>query len=229
MSTNNFHQACITYRSLRELGYPEKATLKLVGDRHRLSKVQRNCLYRGIVVGDLAAMRRAKTVEAASIKEASLGVDWYNVLITVESHLKGQAVFLCDDGIVRDSSGLHGSYRPTDLTILARGGILRCVAEMRPRALDVYLDSPLAFSGLMATELRDLLQSASIPAHVILAHSADYPLKSYPGIVASSDSIVMDAAPLIFDLARWVLQSAFGFRAPDLHALFPSSPEAPLQ
>ena len=51
MSTYNFAEACATYRILRERGYPEKATLKLVGDRHRLSRIQRNCMFRGVIVG----------------------------------------------------------------------------------------------------------------------------------------------------------------------------------
>ena len=158
-----------------------------------------------------------------------LGIDWYNVLITVESYLKGQQVFLCEDGVVRDSAGLHGSYRPTEPTIRAREEILRCVRAMAPRHLDVYLDSPLAFSGLMASELRDLLSSASFPAEVHLAHSADYPLKSHLGIVASSDSVVLDAASRVLDLSRCVLEDSFGFTTPDVHDLFPSTPGEPSQ
>jgi hypothetical protein len=229
MSTKNFEAACTTYRLLRDLGYPEKATLKLVADRHRLSKVQRNCLYRGVVSSAHAAARKAKIVDAALVEGELLGVDWYNVLITVESYLKGQVVFLCDDGILRDSSGVHGSYRPTELTQRARDQILSCIHGMNPRHVDVYLDSPLAFSGVMATEIRDLLQGAVFPSNVLLAHSADYPLKSHTGIVASSDSIVIDAASRIIDLARCVLERAFAFKAPALHELFPSSPEAPSQ
>src|SRR5208337_5604124 len=111
MSTNNFAEACATYKLLRDKGYPEKATLKLVGDRHELSRIQRNCMFRGVIGEITAARRRAKIVAPSVVSGQPLGLDWYNVLITVESYLRGQLLFVADDGMVRDASAAHGSYR----------------------------------------------------------------------------------------------------------------------
>ncbi len=133
MSTSNFAEACGTYKLLREKGYPEKATLKLVGDRHRLSRIQRNCIFRG-VTGELAAARRkAKIVAPDAVSGRPLGLDWYNVLITVESYLRGQVLFLGDDGMVRDASAAHGSYRTAAHTSAAIEEIVREIARLETR------------------------------------------------------------------------------------------------
>lgn len=224
MSTNFFAEACAEYKHLREKGYPEKATLKLVGDKHRLTRMQRNSMFRGIVVETLAGPRRSKIVRPADVPGSSLGIDWYNVLITVESYLRGLPVFISDDGIVRDSSATHGSYRRSELTARALQEIAGELTIMAPSRIDVFLDAPIAFSGLMAEEVRRKIGEIPCPAQVSVAHSADYPLKSYIGIVASSDSVILDSAPRILDLPRVVLQQCFQFIPPLLHELYLFSP-----
>jgi hypothetical protein len=229
MSTNNFAEACATYKLLREKGYPEKATLKLVGDRHRLSRLQRNCLFRGVIVQRAADERRKKIAAPASLSGQALGLDWYNVLITVESYLRGQILFLADDGMVRDASETHGSYKAGALTVRAMSEILYEVGLQGPSRVDAYLDMPMAFSGLMAEELRTRLAALPCPVEVDLVASADFPLKTYAGVVASSDSVVLDSCTRVVDLARAVLEDRFGFTPPAVHDVFPGSPESPPQ
>jgi hypothetical protein len=224
MSTYIFSTACAEYKYLREKGYPEKATLKLVGDRHRLTRAQRNSMFRGTVVEALAGPRRKKIVLPADVQGGSLGIDWYNVLITVESYLRGSPIFISDDGIVRDSSETHGSYRRSELTARALQEIAAELKSMAPSRIDVFLDAPIAFSGLMAEEVRLMTAGIPCPAEVSVAHSADYPLKGYAGIVATSDSVILDSAQRILDLPRSVLQRRFRFIPPLLHDLHASSP-----
>jgi hypothetical protein len=227
MSTNYFQDACATYKYLRNRGYPEKASLKLVADRHRLSRLERNCLFRGIVVDDTASFRRKKVL--VTVAGRPLAIDWYNVLITVESYLRGQQLFLADDGVVRDASATHGSYRTSDLTSRAMQGIVEVLHRLQPARVDVWLDEPIAFSGRMAEELRGRMASLLCPALVELAPSADYPLKRYPGVIATSDSVLLDNASAVFDLARGALQEAFGFTPLPVLNLFPQDAEEPRQ
>jgi len=227
MSMCDFSGACSTYRLLREQGYPEKATLKLVGDRHRLSRTQRNCLFRGVVPARAAAERRARLVSAAAVAGQTLALDWYNVLITVESYLRGDTLFLCDDGLVRDASATHGSYRTGPVTARAMEEILAMIERLRPARVEAYLDHPIAFSALMAEELRTLLaEGVRSPGdvRVTLERSADFALKASTGIVASSDSAVLDRRPRAFDLAHAVLRERFHFTPPPVHDLFPQVP-----
>jgi hypothetical protein len=227
MSTNYFQDACDTYRYLRNRGYPEKASLKLVADRHRLSRLERNCLFRSIVIDDTASRRRKKVLFAVSGKP--LAIDWYNVLITVESYLCGRQVFLADDGVIRDASATHGSYRSTHITGRAMTAIVDALCRLLPTRVDAWLDAPIAYSGEMADELRGRLAVLPCPASVKLAQSADYPLKTYPGVVATSDSVLLDSAQEIFDLARRVLEDGFGFIPRPVLALFPASAGEPQQ
>ena len=224
MSTNHFATACREYRFLRERGYPEKGALKLVSDHHRLSRAERNSLFRGVVQGAVARERLAKLVDTGGVRGQRIGVDWYNVMITVESYLRGQPVFLCDDGILRDSSATHASYRRGPVSERAIDSILAALAATQPAAIDAFLDSPIAHSGLLAEELRGRLETLGARASVELSHSADYPLKSYTGVVASSDSVILDRAAHVFDLARFTLELRFAFTPPPLEELSIAAP-----
>jgi len=224
MSTSFFAEACAEYKYFREKGYPEKATLKLVGERHRLTRVQRNSMFRGIVVDAVAGPRLRKIVLPENVRGRSLGIDWYNVLITLESYLRGSPVFVSGDGVVRDSSETHGSYRSSELTVRAVREIAGELMDMAPSRIDIFLDSPIAFSGLMAEEVRLMVADVPCPAEVSVAHSADFPLKGYEGIVATSDSVILDSARQVVDLPRSVLQRRFNFIPPLLGDLDSSSP-----
>ncbi len=206
-------EACDEYRYLLSKGYPETAALKLVGDRHRLSRLERNCLFRGIVDDGTAESRRRKMVLPDEARGSCLGIDWYNVLITAETYLKGGMVFLADDGVTRDAAAVHGSWRRSAMTGPATDAVVSALGRMEPGRIDVFLDSPVAFSGELAAELRcrvgEAVQSAACT--VSLAASADWPLKRYEGIVASSDSVVLDSAGKVLDLARHALEWRYGF------------------
>jgi hypothetical protein len=197
-----FQEAISDYRFLKNRRYPEKAALK------------RNCLFRAVFAQEDCLRRIRKLVEPGAVVGRDLGVDWYNVLITVESYLKGSPVFVADDGLVRDSSGIHGSYRAGKLTSTAIDRILGALGSLKPRRLHLYLDSPIPFSGVMADSLRERLEGMGIDHVVEVQPSADYPLKSYEGIVATSDSTIVDreAVAQVLDLARNVLESAFRTR-----------------
>jgi hypothetical protein len=229
MSTDNFSEACATYRLLREKGYPEKATLKLVGDRHGLTRIQRNCLFRGVVDGATAERRRLKLAAPEEARGQPLALDWYNVLITIESYLHGHVLYVADDGVVRDSSETHGSYRTGQDTPRAVEEIVVVIERLGPSRVDAFLDMPIAFSGLMAETLRKRLAVLPCPVGVSLAASADFPLKTSTGIVATSDSALLEACPRVMDLGAAVLAAKFNFHPPPVHQLFAGSPGSPPQ
>ncbi len=217
-----FQDAIEDYRYLKNRGYPDKAALKLVSDHHRLNSVLRNCLFRAIFSYSDCENRKAKLIAAGDVEGHVLGVDWYNVLITVESYLKGFPVFISDDGLVRDSSGVHGSYKPGKITERAIGEILSLITALKPSRVELFLDSPISFSGDMAEELRSRLsRTLPVPYSVSVFPSADYPLKSFDGIVATSDSSIIDREQVyqVIDLARHVLERSFEAQIPAVQML----------
>ena len=211
----SFKIAIEDFRYLKNRNYPDKAALKLVSDHHRLNAMQRNCLFRGVFSASDSMLRRAKLAAAEDVKAQLLGVDWYNVLITVESYLKGYPVFISDDRLVRDSSGVHGSYKASKITERGITQILSVLAALNPKRVEIFLDSPISHSGDLAEQLRSSLsRTVSMPHRVSLFPSADYPLKSFGGIVATSDSSIIDRPQVkqVFDLARFVIESSFQAR-----------------
>ncbi len=211
--SNHFRASIRDYRTLKERGYPDKASLKLVADRYRLNSQTRNCLFRGVVAPAVSRSRGKKLLSAAKLRRARLGVDWYNVLITVESYLKGYPVFVADDGVLRDSAGVHGSYRPGRVTEPAIRVILDSLGNLGLAGVDIYLDAPISNSGKMARDLRErnAFRPPAPAVTVSVELSADYPLKRYSGVVATSDSAIMDSenVGLIFDLACFVLRKHY--------------------
>lgn len=213
----SFPQAMEDYRYLKNRGYSDKAALKLVGDRWRLSALERNCLFRAVFSDEDCRLRRGKLVAAPLVRGRPLGVDWYNVLITVESYLKGFPVFVAEDGLVRDSSGVHGSYRAGKVSQRASQLILAQLNDLGPARLELFLDSPISYSGALADSLRrEIALHTPFPAEVSLSPSADFPLKSFAGVVATSDSSIIDRESVraVLDLARLVLETSFGARLP---------------
>ncbi|OHD67525.1 MAG: hypothetical protein A2177_01725 [Spirochaetes bacterium RBG_13_68_11] len=152
-------------------------------------------------------------VRSDDVRGSCLGIDWYNVLITAETYLKGGMLFLADDGVTRDAAAVHGSWRRSPLTGPAIDAIVSALGRLEPGRIDVFLDSPVAFSGELAAELRSRIGEAVSGAAftVALAASADWPLKRYQGIVASSDSVVLDSAIMVLDLPRHALGWRYGF------------------
>jgi hypothetical protein len=211
-------QAITDYRYLRERGYPPNASLKLVGDRCGLTARERNLLFRGVLPAAVARARAAKLVTPEGAAGHPIGVDWYNVLITVESYLKGSRVFLADDGVIRDAAAVHSSYRAGAVTGQAALLLAGSLTALSPARVDVFIDSPVAYSAEMACRLRGLLAGAPFEAGIEVVGSPDYRLKDYPGIVASSDSAIMDRAARILDVPRYSLREAFGFEPPALSA-----------
>jgi hypothetical protein len=220
---HNFANAVKDYRYLRNRCFPDKGSLKLVGDRYELNRLQRNILFRGVVRADCAAARAAKLVSWEKIEKKPFAIDWYNVLITVESYIKGLPVFLADDGLVRDATGLHGSYRMSRITDQAFDKLMQSLCELAASRITVFLDSPIAFSGEMATRIRRRAADVG-EVDVRVVPSPDYHLKAFDGVVASSDSVIVDNATQVFDLPRFTLESTFDFRAEELLSLTQTGP-----
>ena len=97
------------YRLLLDRGYPVKATVQLVGNRHGLERAERIVLFRGVLDRDRSALIRSRTL-ARLPGEASLAVDGYNVLFTIANYMKGHPLFVATDGLLRDAGGAHGRF-----------------------------------------------------------------------------------------------------------------------
>ncbi|MFP4363367.1 MAG: DUF434 domain-containing protein [Spirochaetia bacterium] len=206
MSTYYFLNGCKDYQYLINRGYPEKAVRKVVGDRYRLTGDQRNALLRGVFSQEESMERRNKLIPFEQIQQNRIGIDWFNCLITVESYLKGKPVFISTDNLIRDSAANHGSYRKTKITEKALKTFYTAITSLEPIEAVFYIDSPVSFSGKMASDLRTMFRDRP-EVSIEVTKSADYPLKRFAGIVCTSDTIIINASTKVFDLAGYIITS----------------------
>lgn len=171
-------------------GYAGRSALKLVGDRHELVARQRMAVRRS-ACSDLSLERRRRhQVDLAG--GARVGLDGYNVLITVESALSGGVVLGARDGCRRDLASTHGTYRKVHETQPAITLIAEHLSARGVKQLDWYLDRPVSNSGLLRQFITEVLTDWPGAVEVQLVDSPDRVLADYDGIVATSDSWILD-------------------------------------
>ena len=207
--TEDFKAACREYFYLIGRDYPERGTLKLVGDRRRLSRDQRTVLYRGIS-SSLHAARRSKKL-TRQITGCRMLVDGYNVLFTLLNYRLGRFLFLSTDRYLRDAGALHGKIRNEALLRECAGLMMVYLSAERPVQIDIYLDSPVSHSQKHAGLLQAMMDEHGLKGTCYVVHSADWPLKRLNnGIIATSDSVILDQSEApVFDLSRHILERAF--------------------
>ncbi len=179
-------------------GYPPAASLKLVGDRHRLHDRQRTAVTRAACAEGKRDRRAAAEVAPETVRGERLWVDGFNLIVTVEAALSGGVLLRCRDGTVRDLSSVHGSYRAvqeTDAALSLAGAELE---GWGPAAVHWLLDRPVSNSGRLAGRIREVAQAQGWPWTVELLFNPDAELIRAPGIAVTSDSAILDGA------ARWL-------------------------
>jgi hypothetical protein len=209
--SNEFNDAARDYLYLLEKGYPQKAIIKLIGDRYSLSGTERTLLYRGLTTAANRTYRASLLLDEAGIKQKSLYIDGYNVLITIGSYLNGSLVFIANDNFLRDASEIHGKVFRTELFDRGILLIIDYLKQADAGSAHFYLDRPVSKSGILAARVNQLLEEHSFPGGALTVRSPDYELKQLgSGIVCSSDSTIIDKTQRkLFDLARNTLSYHF--------------------
>ncbi len=220
MITNAFKNALTDYYYLLNKNYPEKETLKLVGDRFRLTGVQRTVLFRGITSKKNASNRKSKRIPIEDLKGKALFIDGYNVLFTVMNYLLGKMVFIGNDGILRDSGGAYGKIEKEEIFYKAAGTLMDFLQQRNIENITIYLDEPVSNSQSHVIQLKKM-QEEKIKGEVRLLHSVDNRLKQIKGgVIATSDSQIIHHTPgKIIDLARSTLETTYGITILDLASL----------
>lgn len=215
---DDFRQALDDYFLLMNNGYPEKGSLKLVGDRYRLSTDLRMVLYRGVCPGIKADDRKQRITNSPG---DILIIDGYNVLFTLLNYRLGRFVFISNDGICRDAGSLFGKIPEESLFNDCTSILFEYLLNLRTTTIIIYLDSPVSLSkkhrrlliNMAAQQLRDM--------EVILAKSADDSLLSHTfGVLATSDSAVIDNSENpILDIPKIIIEKKYHYSLTNLGTL----------
>ena len=193
------------YLWLLDRGYPPNATLKLVGDRHRLTQRQRTAVARCTCTQEQADRRAASLLDETSVRDKPLLIDGYNVLTSVEVALGGGAVIVARDGCYRDMASMHGTYRKVMETEPSLDLIGRFLCELEVTRAHWYLDSPVSNSGRLATIMRDVARQRGWPWEVELVADPDAVLAVATEPVATADSGILDRCGQWLNLARLII------------------------
>ncbi|MCS7098031.1 MAG: DUF434 domain-containing protein [Candidatus Methanomethyliaceae archaeon] len=192
-------------RFLLSRGYDRSASIRFVGDKYLLNKEQRLLLYRAVYPESISIIHKSKLVNPEHIENNVLLIDGFNILWTVISAIKGQPVYLCDDGIVRDLSEIHGAIKHEDILTNLRL-IISFISQLKPENVIFFFEQQISRSGEIAAIVRKLLNEINIEGEAKTVQSPDYELISSDGIVATSDSIIIEKAKRIFDFAGYIIK-----------------------
>ena len=174
-------------------GYAEKSALKLVGDRFSLTQRQRLAVMRSACSDQQLASRKEREVKIADLAAQLIAIDGYNALITIEAAMSGGIIFKGRDGCFRDLASIHGTYRRVTETIPAVQLIGEFLSEIGLTQALWLLDRPVSNSGRLKTLIGELAQKNGWNWEIRLSLSPDAELIKTNQIVASTDSVILDA------------------------------------
>jgi len=206
----DLQRAAQDFRYLLNRGYPRKASLELVGNRYGLIFDERHLLHRGVFSDADSVTRQKKIISPEAIRNKDLAIDGHNVLITIEAGLSSRPLVLADDGFIRDISGLSGSFKKTEMTEKAFRLIVTFLKRWRPRHTLFLFDAPISKSGVLAQEVRVLLKKEGLPGDSIAMKVPEKTLIGFQGVVATSDTAIIDRSKKVIDLAGDIIGTQIG-------------------
>ncbi|MGD2095481.1 MAG: DUF434 domain-containing protein [Phycisphaerales bacterium] len=190
---------------LLTMGYADKGALKLVGDKFLLTQRQRLAVMRSACSDQQLESRKKRCVSLDNLKDQSIAIDGYNVLITVEAAMSGGIIFRGRDGCFRDLASIHGTYRKVDETIPAIQLIGKFIQDTGIARALWLLDRPVSNSGRLKKLIGELAKENDWNWEIELVLNPDAELKKTDAFVASSDSVVLDECRKWVNLAAEII------------------------
>jgi hypothetical protein len=178
-----------------------------VGNRYQLFFDQRQLLHRGIFSDSDSKSRRRRRISIGRIRGKDLAIDGYNVIITIEAGLSGRPLILGSDGFIRDISGISGNFRRTSKTEEAIRLIIKTLRKVKPHHTLFLFDAPISKSGKLAHEVRDSLKKESLSGDAQAVRVPEEILIGFPGVIATSDTAIIDQSKKVVDLAGTILSN----------------------
>jgi hypothetical protein len=205
----SLRQAAKEYLWFLTQGYPQKASLKLVGDKFMLSGEMRQVLYRGISASQVAAQRREKIGTFA--RGEHVLIDTYNVLFTINNYLLGKHLFISNDGMLRDAGEMRGRIVNKPQFSRSVSMMLELLQGHKGLCFIHYLDEPVSFSGQLSLELNKNMARMKIAGEAHVVKSPDRKLMDERSdAICTSDGVIIDHySGKVIDLPRALLERFF--------------------
>ena len=178
---------------LRTRGYGDSSSRKMVGDRYRLKRRQRNAVARSACSDEERAHRLVRRRAPTGLAGQWLDVDGFNVLISVEGMLGGAYLFVGRDRGYQDVDPMQGTYRIVEETRSAIRAVGAVMSDLGVRGMTWWLDAHVSNVGRVQARLAELTPSA-LDWTIEIGDDVDAQLAQSAHVVATSDSDILDRA-----------------------------------
>jgi len=179
--------------------YPKTYALRFVGDHYGLENEERYILSRTVFPKDYIQKTKRKKTSLKEIKGKEIFIDGYNVIITTESVLMGEA-FVSMDGLLRDTRNVSNRHRITKETLESIDLILDLLKKYPPGDTQVYLDKMMSKSGKLSEIIRKGMEERDLKGDSETVSSVDHTLKNKEGVIATNDSAIIVEVKKFIDL-----------------------------
>ena len=186
-------------------GYAETSSLKLVGDRYKLTARQRKAVCSAACSGESLLKRSERQFDLPLQSGRGFAIDGYNLLITIESMLSGGVLIRGVDGCIRDLAGIHGTYHKVEETLPALKLIGEHLNLAGIESAEWLLDAPVSNSGQLREYMLELAAAENWDWQARLENNPDRVLAESGQVVISADSGILDRCAGWFNLTEFII------------------------
>ena len=188
-------------------GYSYKSALQIAGNRYKINKRQRIAVNRISSSNQDIKTRIKSSLSYDQLKNKTIEIDGFNLLILIESALSGGYVFKARDTTYRDISSVHGTYKKVRQTDEAISLIGKALKMLKVKKVKWFLDQPVSNSGRLKTFLLEKRNDVQLDWGVELVYSPDKLLAKSNEVVVSSDGWVLDQVGRWFNLGAYLIEN----------------------
>ena len=186
-------------------GYNITSSIKLVGDRHGLRERQRLAVSRSSCSDQDKQRRNDHCVPIDQLRNQTVIVDGFNLIITIEAALSKGPLLIGIDGCIRDLSSVHGSYRSVEETERTIDIIGNALEQLGPSSVLWLLDRPVSNSGRLAARIMELSLQRGWAWQVETVFNPDSTIISSNAVAITSDSSILNKVRGWADLKSYLL------------------------
>jgi len=203
---NKLHNALQDMSYLLSRDYSMKSSIEMVGNRYRLVRRQMLALQGMSCSAAEIAIRKQKQIKKEDLKDQTIYIDGFNLLILMESSLSGGYIFRGMDACYRDISSVHGTYKRVNQTEEVLIQVGKCLKELEVNKAIWVFDRPISNSGRLKTLAYELAAQHQFEWEIMLEYSPDKFLVEKDCIVVSSDAWVLNNCYRWFNLGAYLIE-----------------------
>lgn len=186
-------------------GFAEKASSELVGNHYRL-KARQIQAVRGASASEIQIQNRnLKQLNISDLKNKTLYLDGFNVLILMESLLSEAYIFEGADGCFRDLSGVFGTYKRVSQTFASIEWVAVFFKKSIAEKIVWVFDKPVSNSGRIRQIIVDFAIENNLNWEVELQYNPDKFLAENAEVTISSDAWILDHCRNWFNLVGYLI------------------------